>query len=98
MKTNLDSYEKEIERTAVSYRPASKKNKKKVENILEQIRKSKKINIRISEMVLTELKKRSLEEGIPYQTLIASILHKYATNRLVDERAIRKSVQLMTSV
>ena len=98
MKTNLDSYEKEIERTAVSYRPASKKNKKKVEDILEQIRKSKKINIRISEMVLTELKKRSLEEGIPYQTLIASILHKYATNRLVDERAIRKSVQLMTSV
>jgi hypothetical protein len=46
-------------------------------------------------MVLQELKKKSREEGIPYQTLISSILHKYVTNRLIDEEAIRKSLQIL---
>jgi predicted DNA binding CopG/RHH family protein len=98
MKIKLDKEEKEVERSASSYRPITKKKQKKIEDILESVRKSRKVNIRISEMVLEEIKKRSLEEGIPYQTLISSVLHKYVTNRLIDERAIRKSVQLMTSV
>lgn len=98
MKLKLDKEEREIERSASLYRPVSKKKRKKIEDILENVRKSRKVNIRISEMVLEEIKKRSLEEGIPYQTLISSVLHKYVTNRLIDERAIRKSVQLMTSV
>ncbi len=62
-----------------------------------RIRKTRNINIRISETVLEELKKRSQEEGIPYQTLISSVLHKFVTNRLVDEKAIRKSLQLLSS-
>lgn len=47
-------------------------------------RKDKRINIRISEKDLLELQKRALREGIPYQTLIASILHKYVTGRLTE--------------
>ncbi|HEX2867056.1 MAG TPA: hypothetical protein VHO03_08430 [Ignavibacteriales bacterium] len=39
--------------------------------------KNKRINIRLSEMDLAKLKAKSLEEGVPYQTLIASIIHKY---------------------
>ncbi|MGE5409864.1 MAG: hypothetical protein ACM3MI_02815 [Clostridiales bacterium] len=39
--------------------------------------KNKRINIRLSEKDLANLKAKSLEEGIPYQTLIASIIHKY---------------------
>ncbi|MCU7513342.1 MAG: antitoxin [Bacteroidota bacterium] len=39
--------------------------------------KNKRINIRLSEKDLVNLKAKSLEEGIPYQTLIASIIHKY---------------------
>ncbi|MCH8126482.1 antitoxin [candidate division KSB1 bacterium] len=46
--------------------------------------KSKRINIRISERDLIGLKIKSLEEGIPYQTLVSSILHKYISGRLVD--------------
>lgn len=41
------------------------------------------MNIRISRKDLEALQKRALEEGIPYQTLMASILHKYAAGRLV---------------
>ncbi len=47
-------------------------------------RKDKRVNIRISEKDLLELQKRALREGIPYQTLISSILHKYVTGRLTE--------------
>ena len=41
------------------------------------LNKTKNINIRLSERVLANLKVKAIEEGIPYQTLAASILHKY---------------------
>ncbi len=50
-------------------------------------KKDKRVNIRISKKDLEALQKRALEEGIPYQTLMASILHKYAGGRLVEKRA-----------
>ena len=46
--------------------------------------KDKRINIRLSSRDLEELQMRAAEEGMPYQTLIASVLHKYASGRLVD--------------
>lgn len=46
--------------------------------------KNKRINIRISERDLVNLKAKSLEEGIPYQTLVSSILHKYVSGKLVE--------------
>jgi predicted DNA binding CopG/RHH family protein len=97
MKSKLDKYEREIEKSADSYRPVSKKERLKIEGVLEKIRKTRNVNIRISEVVLEQLKRRSQEEGIPYQTLISSILHKFVTNRLVDEKAIRRSLQLLSS-
>ena len=47
--------------------------------------KNKRINIRLSEKILNDLKSKSLEEGIPYQTLISSILHKYTSGKLVEK-------------
>ena len=96
MKAKLDKYEREIERTAESYRSVSKKERKRIEGMLEKIRKTRNVNIRISEAVLEQLKRRSQEEGIPYQTLISSILHKFVTNRLLDEKTIRRSMQLLS--
>ena len=49
-------------------------------------RKDRRVNIRISSRDLEEIQKRALEEGIPYQTLIASILHKYVSGWLVEHR------------
>lgn len=48
-------------------------------------KKDRRINVRISSKDLDALKKRALEEGIPYQTLVASILHKYISGRLREE-------------
>ena len=49
-------------------------------------KKDKRVNIRMSGKDLDALKTRALEQGIPYQTLMASVLHKYAEGRLVDRR------------
>lgn len=47
--------------------------------------KDKRINIRLSTPDLMDIQARALEEGIPYQTFIASILHKYVAGRLVEK-------------
>ncbi|MBC8550389.1 MAG: hypothetical protein H8D23_12160 [Candidatus Brocadiales bacterium] len=44
--------------------------------------KDKRINIRISSRDLTRIQKRAAKEGIPYQTLISSTLHKFITGKL----------------
>ncbi len=98
MKAKLDSSERTIERAAAAYRPVVGTQRKRIETILERSRKSRNINIRISEATLAELKRRSEQEGLPYQTLISSILHKYLTNRLVDEEAVSKSLRLLRSL
>ena len=48
-------------------------------------RKDKRVNIRISERDLVDLQRRAVREGIPYQTLISSILHKYVSDTLVEK-------------
>jgi predicted DNA binding CopG/RHH family protein len=48
-------------------------------------RKDQRINIRISEKDLLGLQKRALCEGIPYQTLISSVLHKYVSGILAEK-------------
>jgi predicted DNA binding CopG/RHH family protein len=49
------------------------------------VKKDARVNIRLSSKDLRGLQKRALEEGIPYQTLIASILHKYVEGRLRED-------------
>ncbi len=50
-------------------------------------KKDKRINIRLSGRDLSAIQRRALEEGIPYQTLVASILHKYVSGSLYDVTA-----------
>ena len=47
-------------------------------------KKDKRINIRISSRDLDAIQKRALIEGIPYQTLVSSIIHKYVSGSLYD--------------
>lgn len=50
----------------------------------ETIKKDKRINIRISRSDLEALQRRALEEGLPYQSLVSSVLHKYVSGGLKD--------------
>lgn len=91
MKNNLSKEEKEIlksyekdEWESVStpsaiagYRAAAKAT----------FKKNKRVNIRMSELDLELLQERALIEGLPYQTLMSSVLHKYVTGRLTEKTA-----------
>ena len=48
------------------------------------IRKDARVHIRISSKDLQAIQSKALEEGIPYQTLISSVLHKYVNGRLKE--------------
>lgn len=75
----LEAYEAgELKRS----KGASQTQKRHKEYAEAMFRKDARINIRLSSKDLRGLQKRALAEGIPYQTLIASVLHKYVEGRL----------------
>ena len=49
--------------------------------------KDKRVNIRLSSGDLKDIQVKALEEGMPYQTLIASVLHKYVTGKLAEPKS-----------
>ena len=49
-------------------------------------KKDQRLNIRISSRDLKSLQARALEEGVPYQTFAASVLHKFVSGHLVNQR------------
>jgi predicted DNA binding CopG/RHH family protein len=49
------------------------------------LRKDKRVNIRMAERDIVRFQKKAIEEGLPYQTLISSVLHKYINGRLVEK-------------
>ena len=88
----LDAEEKEILNAFESGQLKRVKNKKKELERHKKVaeatfKKDSRINIRISSKDLRALQKRALAEGIPYQTLVASVLHKYAEGQLSEQAA-----------
>jgi len=95
MKKILDAFEQSIEDNAGKFVPLSDTERTEVETIINAANKTKNINIRISAYDIEKVKQLSSEEGIPYQTLISSVIHKYITGKLVDEKAVLKSMELL---
>ena len=89
-KLNLQKDELEL---LESYEAEEWKSAKKVKEQKEQyrayaratLRKDKRVNIRISEKDLLALQKRAMRQGIPYQTLISSVLHKYVNGGFTEK-------------
>lgn len=87
--SKLNREEKEILAAYESGRtkavPSEKKELARHRKIAEStFKKDARINIRIASRDLRALQKRAIAEGIPYQTLISSVLHKYAEGRISD--------------
>lgn len=68
-----------------SVRGKKKESERYLAYAKETFRKDRRINIRLSGRDLEAIQKRAMIEGIPYQTLIASILHKFAAGRLIEK-------------
>jgi predicted DNA binding CopG/RHH family protein len=95
-KPKLDKSEKEL---LAAYEAGQFKSvltlarKKFIKRVAEHsVKKDKRINIRISGRDLAAIQRRALEEGIPYQTLVSSVLHKYVSGGLHDVTA-KKSIK-----
>lgn len=86
----LDSYEAELEKTIGKAKQLPKKLKGQhlanLKNAAENyMTKNKRISIRVYGSDLENIKRIALQEGLPYQTLITSVLHKFATGRLSQQ-------------
>ncbi|OPY65472.1 MAG: hypothetical protein A4E63_02960 [Syntrophorhabdus sp. PtaU1.Bin050] len=49
-------------------------------------KKDKRLNIRISERDLLELQRKAVKEGLPYQTYVSSIIHKFVNGALIEAK------------
>ena len=91
MKTKLTKEEKEIVKSFENgeWIPAadpSRRRQELMQYARNTFRKDKRLNIRISERDLIELQRKAVREGLPYQTFVASILHKFVNGQLVEEK------------
>ncbi|MBI4040949.1 MAG: hypothetical protein HY390_03660 [Deltaproteobacteria bacterium] len=93
MKTKLTIYEKQISKdiSEKKYQSLPKSVQKQYAQMAKEdiqrrktVRKEARINIRLVPEELESLKEAAESEGIPYQTLVSSIIHKYLTGTLID--------------
>jgi predicted DNA binding CopG/RHH family protein len=96
-KIKLDAYEQDIEAMADSLVPASPKTRAQFDAIIEKARKRKSISLRLSHFDLEKVKEKAKESGLPYQTLISMVIHKYITDQLWDKNEVQKTLQLFYS-
>lgn len=88
----LDRYEQGLRRayekgTLVSARPTKAQLRALGRAARATFIKNRRVNIRLSAADLMDIQARAYEEGVPYQTLIASVLHKYVSGRLREARS-----------
>ena len=93
-KIKLDIYEQGIEDIAERLVPVSAATKSKFNKIVERARKSKSISLRFNIHDLEQVKTKAAESGLPYQTLITMVMHKYVTNQFFEKNEIIKTLQL----
>jgi len=94
-KVKLTKFEKEIEKDILKYKSVSSKERQKIGKIIKKANEKKNISLRVNGQDLELLKLLAEKEGIPYQTFISSILHKFTTDQLVDQKSIIKGIQLL---
>ena len=99
--SKLDPYELDVLQAYEEGKLGSVASKAERERLRASARataiKDKRVNIRLSSIDLMDIQARALEEGVPYQTLIASVLHKYVTGRLAEPRLTRRSSRSTTA-
>ncbi|MFH1504870.1 MAG: antitoxin [Candidatus Omnitrophota bacterium] len=94
-KVKLTKNEKEIEKNILNYRPVLFEKQDRITKIIKKANEKKNISLRVNNQDLELLKLRAEQEGMPYQTLISSVLHKFISGRLIEQKDIIKSIQLL---
>jgi predicted DNA binding CopG/RHH family protein len=80
----------------MSFGPEKKeRNRTRVEALIDKANEKKNISLRLKTNDLEQLKRKADIEGLPYQTLLSSIVHKFVTDQLVDKSSILKSMKIL---
>ena len=95
MSKRIDTYEKKTEQDMERFEPVNTQKKARIEDLIDAANEKKSISLRIRNHDLERLKRRAEMEGLPYQTLLSSIVHKFVTDQLVDKRSILKSMEIL---
>ena len=95
MKPILNSYEKEIEENISQFKPVGNAKRELIEGIIDRANEKKSISLRLKNNDLEQLKRIADSEGLPYQTLLSSIVHKYVSDQLVDKKSILKTLEIL---
>lgn len=89
----VDAYEKEVLGAFDKGKLVSVADKAEIAKLKAAARataiKDRRVNIRLSSNDLQDVQVKAMQEGVPYQTLIASVLHKYVTGRLQEVNAVK---------
>ena len=97
MTPKLDAYELEVLNAYESGQLKPIASKAELQRMRAAARataiKDKRVNIRLSSIDLQDIQAKALEEGMPYQTLIASVLHKYVTGKLAEKTSFLPTSQ-----
>lgn len=94
----LDEYELEIQSAYEKGQLKSVATKEELAKFRAAARatsiKDRRVNIRLSTGDLNDIQVKAMEEGMPYQTLIASVLHKYVTGRLSEPNTAKQTADV----
>ena len=91
----LTQEEQEIEDHAEEWVPASEEARKTLRRIAERSKKNEAISLRMSSFDLTRIKAMAAEQGMPYQTLINVLVHKYVTNQMYEKDEVLKTLRVV---
>jgi predicted DNA binding CopG/RHH family protein len=92
MKTTLTKEEKKIldsfeKGEWIPVKDMVKRKEELIKYARNTLKKDKRLNIRISGRDLNELQRKAIIEGLPYQTYVSSIIHKFINGKLIEAKS-----------
>ena len=93
-RVKLTPEEREIEESADKWVPASEETRARVDRIIERSKKNEAISLRMTSFDLSRIRAMATEQGMPYQTLINVVVHKYVTNQMYEKDEVLKTLKV----
>jgi predicted DNA binding CopG/RHH family protein len=92
----LNAEEEKLEADIAQFQPVNDAKKLLIEDLIDKANeKRRSISLRLKSNDLERLKRRAEAEGLPCQTLLTSIIHKFLSDQLVDRRSILNSIEIL---
>ena len=81
----LDKYEQEIEQNLSQFQTVSQDKKRAIEALIDKANESENISLQLQRDDFELLKQKASLQGLSYQELVSSLIHKFVSNQLIDK-------------